>query len=74
MLVSMAAIGCGAGSSMGIFNPVVIEVVGLEKYGPVLAAYTIILAIGFLCLGPFVGKDLYQVSILHILYIFSSTC
>ncbi|XP_071524183.1 monocarboxylate transporter 12-B-like isoform X1 [Panulirus ornatus] len=55
LLVTMALFGCGVGATMGLYNLVMIDVMGLENLAPVFGACCFMVAVGFICLGPLIG-------------------
>lgn len=54
-MMTMAAYGFGVGANMGIYNIVIIDVMGVENLAPVFGTTCFFVAIGFLCIGPFIG-------------------
>ncbi|MPC86078.1 hypothetical protein E2C01_080891 [Portunus trituberculatus] len=51
----MATYGVGVGACMGIYNIVIIDVMGEELLAPVFGTSSFCTAIGFICLGPLIG-------------------
>lgn len=55
MMVVMGLWGCGVGASMGVYNLVMIAVMGLDNLAPVFGASCFMVAIGFITFGPLIG-------------------
>lgn len=55
MMVVMGLWGCGVGANMGVYNLVMIAVMGLENLAPVFGASCFMVAIGFITFGPLIG-------------------
>ncbi|XP_071524181.1 monocarboxylate transporter 12-B-like [Panulirus ornatus] len=55
LLATMALFGCGVGTAMGLYNLVMIDVMGLENLAPVLGSSWLTVGIGFILLGPLIG-------------------
>ncbi|XP_045126545.1 uncharacterized protein LOC123513450 [Portunus trituberculatus] len=55
LLTWMATYGVGVGACMGIYNIVIIDVMGEELLAPVFGTSSFCTAIGFICLGPLIG-------------------
>lgn len=51
----MAFYGFSIGCNMGLYNIVIMEVMGVEHLAPVFGTTCLFVAIGFLCTGPFIG-------------------
>ncbi|KAG0728620.1 Monocarboxylate transporter 9 [Chionoecetes opilio] len=55
LLAVMAVYGVGVGASMGIYNLVIIDVMGVERLAEVFGASSCCVAVGFICIGPLIG-------------------
>ncbi|KAG0716341.1 Monocarboxylate transporter 5 [Chionoecetes opilio] len=55
MMAAMITLGLGVGTTMSIYNLVMVRFMGLENLAPTFGASGLVLAIGFLALGPLVG-------------------
>ncbi|XP_042222005.1 monocarboxylate transporter 9-like isoform X2 [Homarus americanus] len=55
LMVVMAAWGSGVGTTMGLFNLIMVKIMGLENLPPVFGASCLIIGIGFLSLGQLIG-------------------
>lgn len=64
LFLVMAATGFGVGANMGLFSLIIIDVMGLDNLAPVMGSSTMVIGIGFLCLGPFVGNIAWRFSVL----------
>ncbi|XP_068236336.1 monocarboxylate transporter 9-like isoform X2 [Palaemon carinicauda] len=55
MLAIMGVWGTGVGMNMGLYNLVMISVMGLENLAPVFGASCFMVAVGFMTFGPIIG-------------------
>uniref|UniRef100_A0A0P4W7D1 Major facilitator superfamily (MFS) profile domain-containing protein n=1 Tax=Scylla olivacea TaxID=85551 RepID=A0A0P4W7D1_SCYOL len=55
LLACMATYGVGVGACMGIYNIVIIDVMGVDLLATVFGASSFCTAIGFICIGPLIG-------------------
>lgn len=55
LLACMATYGVGVGACMGIYNIVIIDVMGVERLGAVFGTSSFCNSIGFVCIGPLIG-------------------
>lgn len=56
LMAVMALFGFGIGCNMGLYNIVIMEVMGVERLAPVFGTTCFFVAVGFLCTGPFIGR------------------
>lgn len=55
LMIIMGFWGWGVGASMGVYNLVIISVVGVKKLGSVFGTSSFMVALGFLVIGPAIG-------------------
>ncbi|XP_063613625.1 monocarboxylate transporter 14-like [Penaeus indicus] len=55
MMVVMGAWGCGVGANMGLYNLVMIKVMGIDRLPSVFGSCCFMVAIGFILFGPLIG-------------------
>ncbi|KAK7066379.1 hypothetical protein SK128_028050 [Halocaridina rubra] len=55
IMVVMGIWGCGVGTTMGVYNIVMITVMGLDNLAPVFGASCFMVAVGFITFGPLIG-------------------
>ncbi|XP_071521342.1 LOW QUALITY PROTEIN: monocarboxylate transporter 12-B-like [Panulirus ornatus] len=55
MMATMAVWGSGVGTTMGLFNLVMVRFMGLDKLAPVFGASSLTIGAGFLFFGPLTG-------------------
>ncbi|KAK4310756.1 hypothetical protein Pmani_017695, partial [Petrolisthes manimaculis] len=55
LIVTMVLFGCGVGSSMGLHNLVMIDVMGIERLESVYGSTSLSIGIGFIFVGPIIG-------------------
>lgn len=55
LMAVMALFGFGVGCNMGLYNIVIMEVMGVERLAPVFGTTCLFVAVGFICIGPFIG-------------------
>ncbi|XP_047488037.1 monocarboxylate transporter 14-like [Penaeus chinensis] len=55
MMVVMGAWGCGVGANMGLYNLVMIKVMGIDRLPSVFGSCCFLVAIGFILFGPLIG-------------------
>nr|XP_045608472.1 monocarboxylate transporter 9-like isoform X2 [Procambarus clarkii] len=55
LMVTMAVWGCGVGTTMGLYNLVMVTIMGLDNLAPVFGASCLAVGVGFLFLGPLIG-------------------
>ncbi|XP_066940755.1 monocarboxylate transporter 12-B-like [Macrobrachium rosenbergii] len=55
MLAVIGVWGTGVGMNMGLYNLVMISVMGVENLAPVFGATCFMVAVGFITLGPIIG-------------------
>lgn len=56
MLATMVTFGVGIGTTMGLYNLVMVRFMGLENLAPVYGASSLALAVGFITIGPLIGE------------------
>lgn len=55
MMAVMGAWGCGVGANMGLYNLVMIKVMGIDRLPAVFGSCCFMVAIGFILFGPLIG-------------------
>lgn len=55
MMAVMGAWGCGVGANMGLYNLVMIKVMGIDRLPAVFGSSCFMVAIGFILFGPLIG-------------------
>ncbi|XP_064093696.1 monocarboxylate transporter 13-like [Macrobrachium nipponense] len=55
LMIIMGFWGWGVGASMGVYNLVIISVVGVKRLGSVFGTSSFMVALGFLVIGPVIG-------------------
>lgn len=58
VLMIMAAFGIGVGVNMGLYNLVIIDVMGLDNLAPVFAVGCLMMAFSLIGIGPLLGRSL----------------
>lgn len=56
IMVAMVTFGLGVGTTMALYNLIMVRFMGLENLAPVFGASSIALAVGFITVGPLIGE------------------
>lgn len=60
-MATLALAGCGSGIAIGLYNLIIVEIMGRENLASVYGVAGLLVAVGYLAAGPVIGKTLSKV-------------